>query len=94
MDAIKFAFAFLLVFIPFTIAKFMYGLELWWLCWLSVLVLFVGWELYGTFVSKGKATISRQFWRFKEKQPLLAGLCVLGWLAFSIYLGLHLWFKW
>lgn len=94
MDAIKFSIAFLLVFVPFTIAKFAFGLDLWWLCWLSVLILFVGWELWGVFVSKKKKTISRQFWEFKAEHPVWAGLCVAGWLSFSIYLALHLWFRW
>lgn len=94
MDAIKFSVAFLLVFVPFAIAKAVYDLDLWYLCWISVLILFILWELYGVFVSKAKKTISRQFWEFKDRQPVLAGICVAGWLSFSIYLALHLWFRW
>lgn len=90
MDAVKFLFAFLFVIIPFAIAK----LWIWVFAWFAVALVIIGFELYGVFVSKPKKTISRQFWEFREKHPWLSVFCVTGWLAFAVYLGLHLLFRW
>jgi len=88
MDALKFLVTFSLLIIPFAIAK----LWIWVICWVTLLVFFIAVEIYSVFIAK-KKTISRQFWEYKEKHPKVALACVLGWVAFSSYLAVHLWFR-
>ena len=90
MDAVKFLFAFLFVLIPFILAH----LWIWVVAWVAVLLLFISFELYGVYISKAKKTISRQFWEYSEKHKTLSRICVSGWLTFSVYLALHLLFRW